>query len=363
MKNPLYTSRIGVIDSLRGLAVMAIFLIHTSNHFLFDRFPADPWAFDTVLRDGLYFMFEGKAYTIFALLFGFTFALQMEGYRTRLGRDFGGRMFWRLVVLIFIGLFNCALFAGGDPLVFYALTMMLIIPLRNLSTRVLTILAFLFLIQPIELLNSIYGFWGESYVDSYVALNGVLVEGDALSTFLGGVTLGLEGCLRWALETGRFTQTIGLFLVGILAYRYRAFDSSSRWSSYFWVYGIASVVLFCASEWLFGFFRVYYNLFFTLTLASLFVVFYRRFSRGWFFVGLSCYGRMSLTNFVFQSLFGALLYYPWGFDLGSYLGVGVSLLITFGLIILQVWFSYFWLRYYRRGILESLWHRLTYIWG
>lgn len=362
-QNSLNTKpRIAVIDSLRGMAIAAIFLIHSSNHFLYSSFPADASLLDEWVKSMLYFLFENKAYAIFATLFGFTFALQMDSYRRRTGGDFGGRMVWRMVLLVLIGVVNAALFVGGDPLVFYALTMMLVIPLRNLSTRVLSVLCVVFLLQPVELLNSFCGWYsGVGYYEEYGLLNEVMVEGDALSTFGAGMTVGLKGCLKWAVETGRFSQTLGLFLLGIVGYRCQIFSDLERWSRYWLVYVGLAVVTYFGAEYLVESLRVYYNLFFLLSGGAIFVRLYRWFSGRGLFGWLAIYGRMSLTNFVMQSLFGALLYYPWAFDLGSELGVVSSCLITFGLIVLQVIFSRFWLKRFKRGALEDLWYRATYL--
>lgn len=74
------SNRVLAIDALRGFAVMGIILLHNIEHFNFYSFPmgAPDWlqSLDTHLWDMLFFIFSGKAYAIFALLFGFTFYLQ-----------------------------------------------------------------------------------------------------------------------------------------------------------------------------------------------------------------------------------------------------------------------------------------------
>lgn len=64
-------------------------------------------------------LFGGKAYAIFALLFGFTFYVQYENQRLR-GRDFGYRFLWRLVGLALLATIDAAFFPGGDLLLLYA---------------------------------------------------------------------------------------------------------------------------------------------------------------------------------------------------------------------------------------------------
>ena len=71
--------RVEVVDALRGFAVLAILLVHHVEHFIYPVYP-DPatlpgWL--NVLNEGVFTvvfgLFAGKSYSIFALLFGFTF--------------------------------------------------------------------------------------------------------------------------------------------------------------------------------------------------------------------------------------------------------------------------------------------------
>lgn len=78
MKQPIVKRpRIEVVDALRGFAVMVIILVHNLEHFIFSVYPTDSafWlhAMDQGMQNGVFTLFAGKAYAIFALLFGFTF--------------------------------------------------------------------------------------------------------------------------------------------------------------------------------------------------------------------------------------------------------------------------------------------------
>ena len=85
MKN----SRIESVDALRGFAVMAIILVHNLEHFIFPVYPDSSPGWLNVLDQGVFdtvfSLFAGKAYAIFAMLFGFTFYIQSSN-RKRLGR-------------------------------------------------------------------------------------------------------------------------------------------------------------------------------------------------------------------------------------------------------------------------------------
>lgn len=96
--------RIEVVDALRGFAVLAILLVHNVEHFIYPVYP-DPatlpgWL--NVLNEGVFTvvfaLFAGKSYSIFALLFGFTFYIQYSNQQAK-GKDFGYRFLWRLLLL------------------------------------------------------------------------------------------------------------------------------------------------------------------------------------------------------------------------------------------------------------------------
>lgn len=72
-----HNNRIEIADVLRGFAVMGITLIHFIERFSLNSFPEETCNFliftDRVIWDSVFFTFFGKAYCIFALLFGFSF--------------------------------------------------------------------------------------------------------------------------------------------------------------------------------------------------------------------------------------------------------------------------------------------------
>ena len=73
-------------------------------------------------------------------------------------------------------------------------------------------------------------------------------------------------------------------------------------------------------------------------------------------------GRMSLTNYLMQSLFFTHLLYGFGIGLGLLGRIGPSLCIpiTIGFFAFQIVFSKCWLKYFRFGPTEWLWRLLTY---
>lgn len=327
--------RIDAVDALRGFAISAILIIHSSNHFLYpgmpDRSPEWLLHVDEGLKSFLYFIFEGKAYSVFALLFGFTYALQLDK-RLAEGKDMKYRMVWRMFLLALFGFLNAAFFAGGDPLIFYALCMIPVICLRHARNKVL------------------FGV-------------GLFFSGTFVEMLKANVTDGVKGCLLWALQTGRLSQTLGLFCIGMLAYRTGCFRRNVSF------YKRLTVSFLVLSAWLYILLmvvgntplRLYYNLSFSACLVNLLLWGYYKSQTvsAWKF--MKVYGRMSLTNFIGQSLICTFLFYPWGLHWGIFAGTSISVALSIVVWIVQVLFSFAWFRYHKQGPLEYLWHKWTWI--
>ena len=152
-QNPLQKTRIEVVDALRGFAVMAIILVHNLEHFIFPVYPADSPEWLEVLDQGVlnvvFSLFAGKAYAIFALLFGFTFYIQTQNQKRR-GKDFGYRFLWRMVLLVGFATLNAAFFPAGDVLLLFVVVSLVLFFTRNWCDKAILIAAIIFLLQPVE---------------------------------------------------------------------------------------------------------------------------------------------------------------------------------------------------------------------
>ena len=76
---------------------------------------------------------------------------------------------------------------------------------------------------------------------------------------------------------------------------------------------------------------------------------------------LCIFGRMSLTNYLLQSIIGCAIFC--GYGLGCYykLGITYAVMVGIGMVITQYLFARFWFSSHQRGPLESLWRKLTWI--
>jgi uncharacterized protein len=381
-KNP----RIEMVDALRGFAVMAILLIHSLEHFIFPVYPTNSPYWLTVLDEGVlnvfFTLFAGKAYAIFALLFGFTFYIQSNNQKMR-GKDFAYRFLWRLALLAVFATLNAAFFPAGDVLLLFVVVGIILFFTRNWNDKAILIATIIFLLQPVEwyhyiasLINPLHQLPDLKVGEMYAQVADYTKNGNFWDFILGNITLGQKASLLWAVNAGRFFQTAGLFLLGFYIGRKQLFMTNEN-NLRFWVKTlIISAILFAPlytlKEWVMKndiiiqqtvgtVFDMWQKLAFTLVLIASFVLLYqhKKFSKS--VSNLRFYGKMSLTNYIAQSILGALIYFPIGLNLAPYCGYTISLFIGIFIFLLQVKFSKWWLSKHKQGLLESVWHKWTWM--
>lgn len=381
-------NRIEIADVLRGFAVMGITLIHFIERFSLYSFPEETSNFmmftDRIIWDSIFFTFSGKAYCIFALLFGFSFFIQDNSQKEK-GKDFRGRFTWRLVLLFFIACINSTLFPG-EILVLYALLGYVLIAVCRFSTRTVMAIAIVLLLQPFEWGQIIYALFNPQYTGINAQLdapyweivNVAQKEGSFFEMCKTAIWTGNIANMGWMLLHGRVTQTAGLFMIGMLIGRGRIFPYSEKniklWIkvfivaviAFFPIYGlIATLPEFVSRDALLVpsilILKSLSNLAFTgILFAGVILVYYLTKFKNVLHL-LAPYGRMSLTNYLSQSLIGSFLFYNWGLGLYKYTGITVCFLMGIGIFLIQFFFCHWWLRSHRHGPLEWLWKKATWI--
>ena len=378
--------RLHVVDALRGFAIVSIMLLHNIEHFDFYFTPAGQpqWliGLNQIIWDSLFFLFGGKSYAIFALLFGLTFFIQSDN-QARKGNDFRARFAWRLVLLLVFGLINSA-FYQGDILTIYAILGFALIPVAKLSNKTVFWIAVLLMLQPYEWFNVFSGLqhpemkMSDQASWAYFGKTSAYLPGKSIiNTWVGNLTNGKMAVIYWSWEAGRVFQTISLFMLGMLAGRKKLFaaseDNNRFWLRTLILAAIAFVPLFILKNglptWLSSeairrplvtIISTWSNLAFMLVLVSAFFIVYEKFS-GRVLNMFNAFGKMSMTNYIMQSIVGTSIYYGFGLGLYQYTGATYCLLIGIALAVLQGLFSKWWMGNHRQGPLESIWHKLTWM--
>ena len=381
------SNRLEVVDVIRGFAIVSILLLHNLEHFDYYYFPSDlpEWikVLDKYIWDSLFFLFSGKSYAIFALLFGLTFFIQSDN-QAKKGKDFRGRFAWRLVLLLGFGLVNSA-FYEGDILSFYALIGFCLIPVAPLKDRTVLLIAFLLLLQPYEIYQLFVGLQqpdlklSDPLSWTYFGRSGSYIEGPSLiKTLVGNFTNGKTAVFLWNWEEGRVFQTAALFMLGMIMGRKQLFLPSEShlkfWKRLLVVASLVSISLFIIKSgipnWISSvainrplghIVTSWYNVAFATIYVAGFVLLYQVSSCHKILNIFKPFGKMSMTNYIMQSIVGAIIYCGFGFGLYRYTGATYCLLIGILLAILQGLFCNWWFKTHQKGPLENIWHRLTWI--
>ena len=149
------SERLDILDAMRGFALGGIFLLNLASFsgFAFmtpEMMAASPTAaLDLPVAGLTVWLGYGKFYSLFSLLFGIGFSLQLAAAARR--GDARLRVFRRrLLVLLSIGAVHLY-FWEGDILFLYALVGFLLIPFRRMSDTILLRTAVALLFAPVAL--------------------------------------------------------------------------------------------------------------------------------------------------------------------------------------------------------------------
>lgn len=381
------SKRLHVVDALRGFAIISIMLLHNLEHFDFYYQPKDlpDWIvhLDGVIWKIMFFLFSGKSFAIFAFLFGLTFFIQFNNQALK-GKDFRPRFAWRMFLLFLFGLINSAIFQG-DILAVYAVIGLFMIPMAKLSNKTLTIIAIVLLLQPLEFIPLFKAVQNpemqipKAKCWEYFANQANYIPGKSfIQTIKGNFINGHKAILLWNVNNGRFFQILALFIFGYITGRKRLFEwnkeNKKNWLKILLIASILFIPLYFFTEKLNGIIlsdairasvnkisKPWSNLSFMMILVSSFTLLYhsRLFLKPLDII--SPVGKMSLSNYIFQSCFGAIIYYGFGLGLYKYTGATYCLLIGIVLSALFIVACTFWDKKHKHGPLEGIWHKLTWI--
>ena len=367
--NNLPNTRIDVADALRGIAVAGIIVFHSVQHFnIFNMEPiAHTLPCDQKVNYALAWLLSGKMYGIFSMLFGLSFFIMNDNQQQK-GRSFSGRFAWRMCLLFLFGVVNMA-FYDGDILMLYACYGMLLIPIGYLPSKwVWCIIAFL-AIQPVEL----FCLLTETFIDQnsrweiYVTRNIAHVQGSFWENALTNLRYGFMENLHYNVISGRLTQLLCLFVLGMQLGRQRLFYDEGQnlkiWHGILIGSTLAVLAMSCVHFIaLYFWLRPIYNLVIMLMIVSAIVSAWYAFEGVRRVLHHMCiFGRMSLTNYLLSSIIGSAIFCGYGLACYSVLGITYSFMVGCTIVIVQYLFTRYWFSSHPRGPLEGLWRKLTWI--
>lgn len=373
------TERLELVDALRGFALMGLCLCHASE--LFEVY----WIHYTpsVVHDTVFFLFEGKAFALFALMFGLSFFIIMDRSAQR-GVDFSARFVWRLVLLAGFGYLH-GLIYKGDVLKILALLGLLLVPAQRCRNPVLVVLAGLCLLElPIWALmgGALHGAaWAQHDLQTWTSTSPPYDIGSLAAVLAFNRLQGQVDTWWWYADAGRLPQIVGLFLTGLVLGRVGFFTTPQRFSRarrralllaialaiilYFAKAPLVDLVpgsdqQFMARRSAARLIDCYFNL-------SVMTIWLTGFIEIYLYLGgsvlrhLAPAGRMTLTLYVTQSLIMVPIFY--GFGLGMFDDVTQIQAVLLGTVVfaLQLVYARAWFKRFYYGPLEWCWRSLTYL--
>ena len=370
-----------ILDALRGFAILGIILANFPEFSLWTFSDPAGWTgLDRVTRAVQTFLVDGKFYTLFSLLFGIGFSIQLE--------NAGGRLvtfYRRMAVLLLIGLLHLLLLWSGDILMLYAVCGMITPLFRKLPFRNILCVAGFFLLLPIlsdAVLGTrladpleaeqwrICGLYGITEANFGTWLSDAHSYREVLQFLHQGAVERM-----WEFVIGRrYFKVLGLFLIGFALGREKFYADVHAYRTVLrriltvgFAVGIPLGLLYTWSSmtgmpW--G--RIVHDITYLSVYlmgfayaAGFCLIFDRRSEApGWRL--LSNPGRMACTNYLGQSLIGILLFYGIGLGLGNRVDLLATEAIALGVYAFQIAFSFLWMSHFRYGPVEWVWRMLAY---
>jgi uncharacterized membrane protein YeiB len=320
--------RLDILDSLRGFALLGIILVNILP-LLAVKAP-EPGSVDASYQRFLFLFVEGRFYTLFSFLFGVGFYLFISRANAK-GKN-GYVLFLRRVAALFIlGWFHVK-FHPGEALTVYAVTGLLLLPFYKVKKEINLGIGLILLIALSSIAFKLYM---------------------VVPLMLLGITAGqyqiFEGLAEKIKKVSIFTALLLLLSITGLIYQYQhapanpfdLFAGVDETTYTFLSIGIMIGPLISA-------------LYVGVLILLLRLPLIRK-----LLSPLNSYGRMALTNYIFQTVFIYLAGYLFNlFDSLTYLQ---SLILCLTIYIIQLIFSVIWLRFFQFGPLEWIWRVVTYL--
>ena len=404
------SERIGSLDFLRSIAVLGILIINIQDF----AYP-DPWSpfkygfasdLDRVTRFWVFFLAQGKFFSMFTLLFGVGFYIFLERLE---GKELGLKAMdiyaRRLLWLFFLGVIHAYLIWNGDVLYHYAACGFFLFPFRSFSIKQL---GGVILLLGLVLLNNAYQsttanknqlaayerskaltpdqrtpedtkrieHWEDKTKKGVGESSAVEVPRSAVYQSWVANAASTKVHKGQVLYAGIFFRTLIMMLLGIALYKSGIFRNYTI-VKYYWLITLSLLLIGLAINylryyhWTYAYFRpvteVWKGWLFTfpkeilgLAYVLLFNGIYQKYFARIGFKPLSYIGRMALTNYILQSVVCGLIFY--GYGLGKYNSYTRTELLVWVVVIwiLQATVSWFWMKRNTQGPLEKIWRKLTY---
>ncbi len=388
------------IDFLRGFALLGILvvnlpLMNAPFAWEFSEFTIWTDTINTWASRFIKFFFTSKFYVLFSLLFGmgfYYFINKADQEQRTIIKLFRKRQLW----LLLFGICHIIFLWYGDILLIYALVGFVIVWFRKKTNKTLLIWAGVFISLPILIIFLIAMFlsWlmtvpeaateiGKAFDQAFYQIENFSAK--ALNVYATG---SFSDIIRIRLTEYNYIfssmfffipNILGIFLIGFVIARKKLLYNTVENHKI-----LNKALLFFTPLALIGnFMLVYYGekssmvyidmndvLYFLassiggISMAAVYIIVLFKIHNSHFtkkiILAVTRTGRMALTNYLTQSIIATTLFFSYGFALYGQINIWQGMLITLGIYLVQVVWSYYWLKHFKFGPMEWLWRSLTY---
>lgn len=387
MQSEPVKKRLKVLDALRGFALLGVCLANYKELTLYAFYDVGhttnveaSWS-DQLANFLLYFLVDGKFYTIFSVLFGIGFSIIISNAIQR-GAD-GMRIFYRrMVLLLLFGFAHLMLLWSGDILMLYAAMGMLLPLFWHCSPRTILRWAGFFLFLPVISSSLVYACdlqpcaWFFQQMDYWQTRFGIgdwgawLRDSRSYADLLKFLVMGAFERMTEFIASDRYFKVLGLFLVGLWIGKTRIYADIQQHRPLLRRIIIVGFAVGLPFALLHAYDAVAgYQLAPPLhTLVEMLNIY----PLGWaYMAAFALYGRrlwvpftfpgrMALTCYISQSAIAILLFYGVGMGWGMRLSLPEVMASALAVYAFETACSFAWLHFFAYGPLEWIWRMLTY---
>lgn len=329
------SSRIHTLDYLRGFALLGIILVNVVG-INFINAEIAKTHIEGIYASFLLIFIESKFFSIFSILFGVGFYIFMDRATYKAQNKYA-LYFRRLIVLFIFGVLHSFL-QPGEALKFYAIAGVLLLIFLHLKKEINLILGLLLLVVAI-------------------LLDAKLLE--TMPYFILGLAIGQYGLIyqfntnlrKWIIAWSVFL-VLTILSVSLLMMYYA--PPNYILAENMGLHGEQFVQKKMFFDHLVTMTSPFISCFYMLTI----IIVVQNDIGAKLLAPLKYYGRMALTNYIFQTLF--IIVFVKVFFNGS-VSMLNALLMCLIIYSIQIMFSVIWLKYFKYGPLEYLWRMATYL--
>ncbi len=388
------TERIISLDVLRGVAVLGILIMNIQSFSMIGAAYINPTAYGDL--SGInkwvwifsHLLANSKFMSIFSMLFGAGVILFTEKALEK-GRKASAFHYRRMMWLLMFGFIHAYLIWYGDILVSYSICGMLVFVFRKMKPKKLVVFSLLFFIIPIIFYvgsGLSIEYWPQESYDQNMEswLSSVEKITSDKETMQGGWLEQMDVRVSSAIfmQTflfffASFWRIMSMMLLGMALFKWGILSAKKSNNFYLKMILFALVPGYLITvfgvwknfqiDWMMEysmFIGNQFNYIGSVGVALGYIGIVMLICKSMKFAGfkniLGAVGKMAFTNYILMSLFAMFIFYGNGLGFYGQVERKFQILIVFGIWIILLVISPWWLKKFQFGPLEWLWRVLTY---